>query len=159
MCALKLAHPTSASTVRSAALRTVVALGVSVIIAGCGEAPTAPSHFAPFSQTDLRLGTGEAAVAQNTLAVHYTLWLYDASSAVSKGVQIESSAGQTPFTFVLGGGSVIEGWTQGLVGMRVGGLRRLVIPPSLGYGQNRNGIIPPNATLLFEIELMSVTTP
>jgi FKBP-type peptidyl-prolyl cis-trans isomerase len=131
---------------------------MSVLLAACGAAPTEPSHFAAFSQSDLRVGTGEAAASSNRLAVHYTLWLYDASAAANKGVHIESSAGQTPFTFVLGSGEAIEGWNQGLAGMRVGGLRRLVIPPSLAYGQSRQGIIPPNATLLFEVELVSIST-
>jgi FKBP-type peptidyl-prolyl cis-trans isomerase FkpA len=142
----------------SSMFRAALVLAMSVVVAACGEAPTEPSHFAPFSQTDLLLGTGEAAVSSNRLTVHYTLWLYDASAAGNRGVQIESSVGLTPFTFALGSGEVIQGWNQGLAGMRVGGRRRLVIPPSLAYGQNRNGIIPPNATLLFEIELMSVTT-
>jgi FKBP-type peptidyl-prolyl cis-trans isomerase len=127
------------------------------LLAGCGEAPTAPSHFGAFSQIDLRAGTGTAAAAQNTLSVRYTLWLYDSRAADNKGVQVETS-GTEPFTFVLGSGQVIEGWNQGLVGLRVGGIRRLVIPPSLGYGQTRRGAIPPNATLLFEIELVDVTT-
>jgi FKBP-type peptidyl-prolyl cis-trans isomerase FkpA len=135
----------------------VAALALSIAFAGCGEAPTAPSHFAGFSQTDLRAGMGVEAVPLSTLSVHYTLWLYNASETGNKGVQLESSVGQDPFAFVLGSNQVIDGWNQGLAGMRVGGLRRLVIPPSLGYGASRRGIIPPSATLLFEIELLDVT--
>ena len=154
---LRPAHSASAAAVvRSASFG--IALALSLVVAGCGEAPTEPSHFAPFSQSDLRIGTGDAAVSSNRLAVHYTLWLYNASAADHKGVQIETSAGLDPFSFVLGSSEVIDGWNQGLAGMRVGGLRRLVIPPSLGYGQSRNGIIPQNTTLLFEIELISVAT-
>jgi FKBP-type peptidyl-prolyl cis-trans isomerase FkpA len=158
MCLLRPAFHSYALAVRSASLRVVFALGACVIAAGCGETPTEPSHFASFSQTDLLLGTGDTAATSNRLSVHYTLWLYSTSATNNKGVQIETSAGLDPFAFVLGGNDVIDGWNQGLVGMRVGGLRRLVVPPSLGYGQSRNGIIPPNATLLFEIELMSVST-
>lgn len=90
------------------------------------------------------------------LTVQYTGWFFDASRTDSKGVQFDSSLGTEPFVFTLGAGQVISGWDQGLVGMRVGGLRRLIIPPSLAYGESRNGSIPPNATLLFEIELTAV---
>ena len=136
---------------------TVVALGVlAAVTAGCSGSPTAPTHYAQFGQTDVRVGTGAAAAAGNVVTVHYTGWLYDSTQLEFKGVQFDSSAGQTPFTFTLGAGTVIAGWEQGLVGMQVGGLRRLVIPPSLGYGSKRYGPIPPNATLLFEIELLEV---
>ena len=144
--------------IRQSTLRTIAALTLPVVIAACGEAPTTPSQFAPFSQTDIRLGTGSEAAATNTLTVNYTLWLYDATATANKGTQIETSIGGTPLTFVLGSGAVIKGWDQGLPGMRVGGIRRLVIPPSLAYGQSRKGIIPENATLLFDIELLDVTT-
>ena len=139
----------------------ILVLMLAALMAACGEAPTAPSHYAPFSQTDILLGTGTEAATSNTVAVHYTLWLYDANATATsnKGIQIESSRGGDPFAFVLGSGSVIDGWERGLVGMRVGGIRRLVVPPSLAYGQIRNGIIPENSTLLFDIELVSVTTP
>jgi FKBP-type peptidyl-prolyl cis-trans isomerase FkpA len=143
---------------RSPMRRLVVALGLSVMLTGCGESPTSPSHFAAFAQTDLRSGTGSEAVSSSRLTVHYTLWLYNATTANNKGVQVESSIGATPFTFVLGSGDVIEGWNRGLAGMRVGGLRRLVVPPSLAYGAERNGIIPPYATLLFEIELVEIAS-
>lgn len=136
---------------------TLVALVVlSVIAAGCDDSPTSPSNNAPFSQTDLRLGTGADAVAGRLLTVHYTGWYYNASQPDQKGVQFDSSAGQTPFSFTLGAGQVISGWDRGVAGMKVGGVRRLVVPPSLGYGSARNGPIPPNATLLFEIELLEV---
>ena len=131
-------------------------LALSTVISGCSESPTAPSNYAPFNQTDLRLGAGEAAVTGNVLTVNYTGWLYDASQISQKGATVDSSLGRDPFTFTLGAGSVIEGWDLGLVGMKPGGLRRLVIPPSLAYGQSRVGPIPPNATLLFEVELLEV---
>jgi FKBP-type peptidyl-prolyl cis-trans isomerase FkpA len=138
------------------ALAVVALVAVSALVSGCNESPTAPSNYAPFSQMDLRLGAGEAAVTGNLLTVTYTGWLYDASQISEKGPTFDSSVGRDPFTFTLGAGSVIAGWDQGLVGMKVGGLRRLVIPPSLAYGQGRVGPIPPNATLLFEVELLEV---
>lgn len=126
------------------------------VVAACGEAPTAPSHFAAFSQTDIREGTGAEAVNDARLTVDYTLWLYSETAAGNRGIQVESSIGRTPFSFVLGSDEVIEGWNRGLLGMRVGGLRRLIVPPSLGYGDTRSRTIPPDATLLFEIELLDV---
>lgn len=134
-------------------------LAAALGAAGCFGSPTAPSTFAPYSQTDLVIGTGPEAVSGATVTVHYTGWFYDASKPDGKGVQFDSSRGGTPFRFTLGAGQVIAGWERGLVGMRVGGLRRLVVPPSLGYGSVRRGIVPPNATLVFEIELIAVEMP
>ena len=91
------------------------------------------------------------------LGVQYTGWLFDPSKADQKGLVFDTSIGSTdPFSFTLGAGQVISGWDQGLVGMKVGGLRRLVVPPSLAYGTSRNNSIPPNATLVFDIELVSL---
>lgn len=140
-------------------LRVLLLLSLAAASVSCGESPTSPSHFAAFEQTDLRAGTGAEAASNTKLTVHYTLWLYNATAAGNKGPQVESSVGATPFSFVLGAGDVIDGWERGLAGMRVGGLRRLVVPPSLGYGDTRNGAIPGNATLLFEIELLDVAAP
>jgi FKBP-type peptidyl-prolyl cis-trans isomerase FkpA len=131
------------------------ALAASVL-SGCTESVTSPSGQAPFSQTDVRTGEGTPAIANSIVTVHYSGWLYNQSQPESKGLLFETSTGGTPFSFVLGAGQVIEGWDQGLVGMRVGGLRRLIIPPSLAYGSDRNGPIPPNATLVFEVELLEV---
>ncbi len=122
----------------------------------CTESPTAPSSYAPFSITDLRVGTGTEAVDGSIVTVNYTGWFYDPSKPDQKGVQFDSSLGRAPFAFTLGAGMVIAGWDQGVIGMKVGGLRRLVIPPSLGYGGTRRGSIPPNTTLVFEIELLDV---
>ena len=144
--------------VRSSSWRFAALLALSVAVlatAGCQDAPTSPSS-APFSQSDLRVGTGAEAATGRTLTVHYTGWFYNRAQPDQKGAQFDSSAGSTPFTFVLGVGGVISGWDQGLIGMKAGGLRRLIIPPSLGYGSSRNGPIPPNATLLFEVELIDV---
>jgi FKBP-type peptidyl-prolyl cis-trans isomerase FkpA len=126
-----------------------------VAVAGCSNTPVSPSS-APFSQTDLRVGSGTAAVAGSTVTVQYTGWFYDASKADKRGVQFDTSIGRTALTFTLGAGSVVQGWEQGLVGMNVGGLRRLIIPPSMAYGPNRYATIPPNTTLVFDIELLDV---
>jgi len=126
-----------------------------VAVAGCSNTPVSPSS-APFSQTDLRVGSGTAAVTGSAVTVQYTGWFYDASKADKRGVQFDTSTGQPALTFTLGAGQVVQGWEQGLVGMSVGGLRRLVIPPSLAYGSSRYATIPPNTTLVFDIELLDV---
>jgi len=126
----------------------------ALVASGCSSSPASPSNNVPFSQSDLRAGTGTAAASGQTLAVNYTGWFYDASKADQKGLVFDSNRGKAAFTFTLGTGAVIDGWDQGLPGMQVGGLRRLVIPPSLAYGSNRRGSIPANTTLLFEVELL-----
>ena len=132
------------------------ACAVLMAAAGCGGSATGPTSLAPFSQVDLRLGTGSAAAAGSLLKVNYTGWLYDPTKADSKGLQFDTSAGTVGFTFTLGIRQVIVGWDQGLVGMKVGGIRKLVIPPSLAYGGVRNNSIPPFTTLIFEVELLQV---
>ncbi len=140
-----------------AALAGVV--GLVLVTPACGLNPsTAPTTFAPFSKTDLVVGTGAEAVAGATLIVQYTGWLYDELAKDHKGPQFGTSAGTQGFSITLGAGQVIAGWDQGIPGMKVGGIRQLVIPPSLAYGGTRNGPIPPNATLLFEIQLVDVVT-
>jgi FKBP-type peptidyl-prolyl cis-trans isomerase FkpA len=129
---------------------------LSVLASGCVEAPASPTTSAPFTQTDIRIGTGDAAASGQVLQVDYTGWLYDASRPDQKGLQFDSSIGKTPFTFTLGGSEVIKGWDAGVVGMRVGGIRRLIVPPSLAYGATRSGLIPQNATLVFDIALLSI---
>lgn len=129
---------------------------LSVFVAGCNDSETAPSNFAPFTQTDLRVGSGDEAENGAILTVNYTGWLFDESAPAQKGPQFDSSAGRDPLSFVLGAGQVIGGWDRGLAGMKVGGLRRLIVPPSLGYGGVRNQSIPPNSTLVFEVELLEV---
>ena len=131
---------------------------LSFITAACGDSnPTEPSQPTPraeYSQTDLRVGTGTEATNGRTTSVNYTGWLYNPSGPDGKGTQFDSSSGRGPFTFVLGGNGVISGWNRGVLGMRVGGQRRLVLPPELAYGASGNGPIPPNATLVFDIELL-----
>jgi FKBP-type peptidyl-prolyl cis-trans isomerase FkpA len=108
--------------------------------------------------TDVKTGTGPAITAGQTAVVHYTGWLYSATAKDHKGKKFDSSRDRNdPFDFRVGGGEVIGGWDQGVVGMQVGGQRQLVIPPSLGYGaRGAGGVIPPNATLLFDIELLKI---
>ena len=136
--------------------------GVCLVIAGCGDSdsPSSPSvqPRGEFSSTDLTVGTGTAATAGRVVTVRYTGWLYDPGQAESKGRQFDTSGTGSLAPFTLGTGSVIRGWDQGLVGMRVGGRRRLVIPPDLAYGSQGagNGVIPPNATLVFDVELLNV---
>ena len=100
---------------------------------------------------DVKVGTGETATAGRTVSVHYTGWLTD-------GKKFDSSQDRgKPFEFPLGGGRVIKGWDEGVQGMKVGGVRKLIIPASLGYGsRGAGGVIPPDATLVFEVELLGV---
>ena len=109
-------------------------------------------------KTDNKLGKGEKATAGREVAVHYTGWLYDASAAGNKGKKFDSSLDRgKPIEFPRGAGMVIDGWEQGIEGMKVGGQRTLIIPPHLGYGaRGAPGAIPPNATLIFDVELMGV---
>jgi FKBP-type peptidyl-prolyl cis-trans isomerase len=108
--------------------------------------------------TDVEVGTGQEAVKGKTVTVHYTGWLFDAHSGDPRGPQFDSSRDRgEPFAFPLGAGHVIQGWDQGVAGMKVGGKRTLVIPPELGYGtRGAGGVIPPNATLVFDVELLGV---
>jgi len=104
---------------------------------------------------DITVGTGATAAAGSNVTVHYTGWLFNNGA---KGAKFDSSKDRgDPFVFPLGKGHVIKGWDQGVAGMKVGGKRELTIPPELGYGsRGAGGVIPPNATLLFEVELLKV---
>ena len=121
------------------------------------KAPVAPDKPA-YTRTDLQVGTGREAQKGKGLSVHYTGWLYDPTKPDMKGRMFDSSRERGPFDFQLGAGQVIPGWDQGFDGMKIGGRRRLIIPPALGYGVDGagGGIIPPNATLIFEMELLDV---
>ena len=135
---------------------TVLAFGM--LMSGCGggrdDAPAIPTQL---QVIDTTLGAGATAAAGNTLTVNYTGWLYNAMAPNFRGTQFDTSAGRSPFQFRLGTGQVIAGWDQGLVGMKVGGTRTLVIPSSLGYGSAGAGTsIPPNAALVFTVDLLAV---
>lgn len=107
---------------------------------------------------DVKPGNGAEAVAGQTVVVHYTGWLYDEAAPAHKGAKFDSSRDRgEPFSFPLGAGRVIRGWDEGVAGMKVGGQRTLVIPAEMGYGsRGAGGVIPPNATLLFDVELLDV---
>lgn len=125
--------------------------------AGCGgDAERTP--VPELVKTDVRVGTGAEAAAGRTVTVHYTGWLHDPSRPENKGAKFDSSRDRNePFSFGLGAGQVIAGWDQGVAGMKVGGQRTLTIPSALGYGaQGAGGVIPPNAALLFDVELLDV---
>jgi FKBP-type peptidyl-prolyl cis-trans isomerase FkpA len=107
---------------------------------------------------DVKQGDGAEAVSGKTVIVHYTGWLYDPAAADGHGAKFDSSVDRKePFGFMLGTGKVIKGWDEGVAGMKVGGKRTLVIPPQMAYGaRGAGGVIPPNATLLFDVELIEV---
>jgi FKBP-type peptidyl-prolyl cis-trans isomerase len=138
--------------------RTVVSIAVLAVVSGvawgCGSvSPVAPDQSnVEYQQTDLVVGTGTEAGTGNNASVQFTGWLYNATAADNKGTQFQT--GQ--LTFLLGGNQVIRGFEMAVTGMKVGGSRRAIIPPSLAFGADGNGPIPPNAALVFEIALLSV---
>jgi FKBP-type peptidyl-prolyl cis-trans isomerase FkpA len=107
---------------------------------------------------DVKQGSGPEAVPGKAVLVHYTGWLYDPAAADGHGKKFDSSLDrQVPFSFILGAGRVIKGWDEGVAGMQVGGKRTLVIPPHMAYGERAVGnVIPPNSTLIFDVELIEV---
>ena len=108
-------------------------------------------------KTDTVVGKGKEAVVGKTVEVHYTGWLYEPKAPKQHGKQFDSSVGRGPFSFPLGSGRVIKGWDEGVAGMKVGGKRTLVIPPELAYGKRgAGGVVPPDATLVFDVELLDV---
>ena len=135
----------------------VLAFGVSACSgSNSTTGPSATSNL-PFSTVDLRVGTGAEATSGKTVTVNYTGWLYNSLGTDFKGTLFDSSlaAGRTPL--LVTPGSVIPGFSQCILGMKVGGLRRCTIPPALAYGSQGSGTtIPPNATLIFELELLTV---
>ena len=145
--------------------RVLLAAGFFVCAAACNNdtaststggntlAPSVNTAVTQLIVVDVALGTGAVANSGNRITVSYSGFLFDASGVETKGRQFDSS---NAFTFTLGSGQVIKGWDQGLIGMRVGGLRRLTIPPSLGYGNQAVGTIPANSTLVFDVRLISV---
>ncbi|MDP1593032.1 MAG: FKBP-type peptidyl-prolyl cis-trans isomerase [Gallionella sp.] len=128
----------------------------------CSEQAAPPamenSSMSELIKTDTKLGEGAEATAGNHVSVHYTGWLYDETAADHKGKKFDSSRDRNEaFDFPLGAGRVIKGWDQGFDGMKVGGQRTLIIPAHMGYGaRGAGGVIPPNATLVFDVELLGV---
>ena len=144
-------------------LRTAV-FALSIVLAGVAFAQSASdkSGNKPMSTElkieDTKVGTGAVATKDHTVVVHYTGWLYDEKAPNHHGAKFDSSLDRNePFSFPLGAARVIKGWDQGVEGMKVGGKRTLTIPPQLGYGERgAGGVIPPNATLVFDVELLNV---
>ena len=136
-------------------LKTIVAallmFGVLSTTQGATVSDKTTTTASGLKYEDIKQGTGETATAGKIVSVHYTGWLTD-------GKKFDSSKDRgQPFEFPLGGGRVIKGWDEGVQGMKVGGVRKLTIPPSLGYGsRGAGGVIPPDATLVFEVELLKV---
>ncbi len=153
-----------------APLSLALLLSAGLLLSACSEQGNAPSVSSTTTQTtensnvstliktDTKVGTGAEAVAGHDVSVHYTGWLYDEKAPGHKGAKFDSSRDRNePFVFSLGAGMVIRGWDQGVAGMKVGGSRTLIIPPELGYGaRGAGGVIPPNATLKFDVELLAV---
>jgi FKBP-type peptidyl-prolyl cis-trans isomerase FkpA len=137
-------------------MKRAILLVVLRAAAGCGSAnPTVPStSVGVYTQTDLVVGTGATAAVGSIVTVSYTGWLYDTGRPNGKGTQFDSGTLQP---FVVGSANLIQGFQQGVVGMKVGGQRRLILPPELAYGSNPPSGIPVNATLVFEITLINVT--
>ena|SRR5688572_18353137 len=138
-------------------------IAVALFAAACGGNPesggtVAESNVTQLVKQDVRAGSGAEAAAGQEVTVHYTGWLYDPAKADHKGNKFDSSRDRNePFSFRLGAGQVIRGWDDGVAGMKVGGQRTLTIPASMGYGaRGAGGVIPPNATLLFDVELLDV---
>ncbi len=131
--------------------------GNDVAPSNTATADTGLSSITTLQTTDLVVGTGATATAGRPVTVHYTGWLYKATAAENKGTKFDSSLDRgSPFSFTIGG-QVIAGWNQGVPGMKVGGQRRLIIPPSLGYGSAGSPpTIPGNATLVFDVQLLAV---
>ena len=153
--------PTMASiNVPKIALLTCIAL--SAACSGKSEAPpsaaSTASSVTALQKVTLKPGSGAAIGSGQIAVVQYTGWLYEAGAADHKGKQFDSSLTRhEPFKFPLGTGSVIKGWDQGVIGMTVGESRRLVIPPELAYGDGgAGGVIPPGATLVFDVELVGI---
>ena len=151
-------------------LSATAIISTSIFLSACGsnnsheskpmEAtnPTISQANAGFQKLDSVMGTGATARAGQTVTVHYTGWLFDASAPGNKGSKFDSSVDRgQPFVFPLGAGRVIKGWDNGFEGMKVDGKRTLIIPSPMGYGTRGAGdSIPPNATLLFDVELLGV---
>lgn len=133
-------------------------------LAGCSRDTSegdklSQTNLTALESTDLKAGTGAEARPGRRVTVHYTGWLYHPTNPDNKGRQFDSSRDRNrTLDLTLGAGEVIPGWDQGIAGMKQGGMRRLVIPAALAYGpRGANGVIPPNATLVFDVELVGVT--
>jgi FKBP-type peptidyl-prolyl cis-trans isomerase FkpA len=146
---------------RIGSLRKAGLMALVGLIAACGAKPSAvapTSGVSSMQSIELKAGSGAAVTAGKIAVVQYTGWLYEASAKDNKGKQFDSSrTGGQPFRFPVGTGQVIKGWDQGVAGMKVGESRRLIIPADLAYGDSgAGGVIPPGATLVFDIDLVGI---
>ncbi len=148
-------------------MKTYAIAATALLLSACAATVAAPPAPAPAAapaevkelvKKDLKLGEGRSAEKENAVLVHYTGWLYDPKAPDMKGAKFDSSEGRSaPFGFMIGRGRVIKGWDEGVPGMKEGGKRMLIIPPAMAYGdKGAGGVIPPNATLLFEVELVKI---
>lgn len=143
-------------------MRFALPLLALLALSACADpGPPPGGSVAELQRIDEKNGTGPVATAGSDVTVHYTGWLYDEKAKDKRGQKFDSSVDRgEPFTFPLGGGQVIRGWDDGVAGMRVGGKRLLLIPSHYGYGSDgAGGVIPPNASLVFEVELLAVNKP
>jgi len=160
--------PGTVRSARAAILVAAVAAACAGANATLAQTPAAPTtqeggsklNAMPkeLQKVDVKQGAGAEAVSGKPVLVHYTGWIYDESKPDKKGAKFDSSLDRkVPFGFFLGAGKVIKGWDEGVVGMKVGGQRTLIIPPQMGYGdRGAGGVIPPGATLIFDVELIEV---
>ncbi len=140
---------------------TFVQAGTETAASASGASAAAAGDAAAIGKTlvmtDTVVGKGAEAGLGNQVEVHYTGWLYDPAASNGRGKQFDSSVGRDVFSFQLGAGRVIKGWDKGVMGMKVGGKRTLIIPAELGYGKRgAGGVIPPDAILVFDVELLGV---
>ena len=140
-------------------MRSLLLAASLLLLAAC-TAPVPPpgGSVAELERIDTLAGTGAVATSGSDVTVHYTGWLYDENAPQQRALKFDSSVDRgQPFTFLLGAGQVIRGWDDGVAGMKVGGKRTLLIPADLGYGSNgAGGVIPPGASLVFDVELLDV---
>ncbi len=136
----------------------LLALSVALLAACTPAGPPPGGSVAELQRIDRQAGTGDIATGGSDVTVHYTGWLYDENAPEKRGARFDSSVDRgQPFTFLLGAGQVIRGWDDGVAGMKVGGKRTLLIPSEYGYGRKgAGGVIPPNASLVFDVELLEV---
>ncbi len=145
--------------IRPSRFAALLAAVILVLATACSQVPPYTGGNVPeLERIDLVVGEGETATPGDEVSVHYTGWLHEQTAADRRGAKFDSSVDRgQPFVFKLGAGRVIRGWDEGVAGMRVGGKRELRIPADLGYGaKGAGGVIPPGASLVFEIELLDV---
>ena len=154
----KLCRNVACAAVATVAFPSIMAMAQAPADAPKPQESKMSANVAQLQKIDTSVGTGAEAVKGKTAVVHYTGWLYDPYAPDKKGKKFDSSLDRgSPFSFPLGGGRVIAGWDEGVVGMKVGGKRTLVIPSDMAYGKRgAGGVIPPDATLIFDVELLDV---